>query len=377
MKHLSKFLPFLGAGISWQVLTALPQPVGNHTLEAGFETLIANDIQVIDSVLIYSLENGSWEYDLTLGAGYISLDYVPAAVDAFFHREERLTEDRLSAELALTRKATEHLDWSLTLGGYDGFTGYRSLWISNWYQLNFEGFPGLEEPSPHGYYGSSGLRWDYRPGTGVLQSAFTWAQETIAPAFDEVFNEFGALTGVAPLRSELETYAWQISTENVLSARLRTHLEYRLAKQSERELRQSLVGRAHFTLLDRWFLQLRGGGTYEAGGDEAARDFKAWWGAATVLWEMNEHWTWDLGTGFYRDNGEIENSIGFSSAAPGLKSWSTQAGVRYFRGPHAFRLSVGWREATYGETDFENQFFEGLYRSRDFFTTSISYRINF
>jgi hypothetical protein len=355
------------------------EPIGDRALEAGLEATVSDDIRLIDALVTFHGVEGQWRYSGTLSTGQIALDYVPAAVDqhSIFHRAGRLVENRLSGEIGLTNIASDRFEWTLSAGGYQGFTGYRSLWISHWYQLNFEGFPELEEPDPRGYYGSAALRWSYRPGTGVFQAQVTFARDTIAPAYDEVTDEFFNLLGIEALRSGLETFAWLLSTENVINGRLRTLLEYRLTHQSERELRHSVTARANFALSNRWFLQTRLGATFEAGGAEAEEDFNAFWIAHSLIWEVSERLTLDLGARAYRDNGEIENATGFSSAGPDLDSWSAQLGLRYFHGPHALRLAVGWIGSSYGPLDFENQFFEGLYQDRDFLTTTLSYRLNF
>ena len=360
-------------------VTSAPEPIGDFALEAGLETSISDDIRLVDALTTFQGVEGHWQYSGTISAGQIALDYVPAEVDRFsiFHREGRLIENRFSGEISLTNTRREHLEWTLTTGAYDGFTRYRSLWISNWYQLQFDGLDGVIEPDPYGYYATGALRWDYNPGAGVLQTQITLARDNIPPAFDDALDEFENLIGAEVLRTDLNTAAWLISTENVVTGWLRTLLEYRLTNQSERELRHSITGRANIALSDSLFSQFRIGATYEKGGEEADEDFRAFWVGQTFLWEFNENLTFDVGARYYVDNGEIENATGFSSAGPDLDSFSAQIGLRYHKGPHALRIALGWINSEYGSLDFENQFFGGLYQNRDFVTTSIAYRVNF
>lgn len=344
--------------------------------ESSLSALVADDLRLADGLVQFREEAGSWRYRLGLTFSSIELDYAPAPVDVF-STPRTLEEHRLSLDGEVRFVASEALTWIGAAGGYDGFAGYRSLWINEWYQQYFAGLPGLEDPAPRGAYAAGGVRWAYRGGAGVLESRLTWARERIAPGYDEVLNAFGGLVGVMPLRARLQTLAWTVSTENILAGWLRTRLEYQFAKQSERELRHGIVGRANVRLAPAWFAQLEAGAVFEQNADPTASDFLARWIRAELRWRAGDHWIWDLGGRLYRDNGEIENSIGFSSAAPDVEVVGYTIGVRYLRGDHALRASLGRRSSDYAPVGFRNQFFGGLYRDRDFTSFELTYSYGF
>lgn len=383
MRATTKFvLSFVCASPSF-LSADIPEPLGDSALEAGIEFLAADDIEIVDGVLNYHGSLSDWDYIFSVGAGQFNIDYVPSNSSPFFHFAEKLEENRVSGQIELTRELENYRELSLTVAGYDGFTNYRSIWINNWYQQNFDGFEELEEPNPYGYSATGRYQWDYAPSVGVLRAQFTLARDRIAPGYDS-----GAANGgIEPLRDTLNTLAWSVSSENIINARVRTLVEYQLTNQSERELRHSLIGRAHFNLTTDWYLQTSIGYTFEPGGDPVFNsvsqelinlsDFQSSWGTASLLWEFSPNLTFDLSARYYEDNGEVETATGFSSAAPDLVSQSAQIGFRYQFQAHALRLSLGWINTDYEEVDRFNADFEGLYRDRDFLNTSISYRINF
>ena len=346
------------------------------TFEARGELMVEDDVQLLDTAVSVRTDGRPWDWNLTLGAGQIALDYVPDAADLFGF-ETRLEEGRVSGQIEARRNLSERLSLQGVWGVSDGFTGYRSLWLSNFYQQFFSGLEGLERPAPRGMFGSLGGQWAYWKDVGILQSEATFAQETIAPGYDEVIDPLLGLIAVVPLRSELNTWAWRVATENVWTPRLRTALEYRLAKQSERELRQSLVARMNLAPGRDWIVRLEAGGTHEAPGEEVEEAFRAAWVRAVLQWQPVESWFLDVSGSHYADNGEIENSIGFSSAAPEVRVTHGSVGVSYVGSQHWIRLSLGLRAVDYAPVGFRNQFFSGLYRDRDFINGQLAYNFLF
>lgn len=347
-----------------------------EALETGIEWMQADDVAIGDGLVQWRREGPDWFHRLTLSSGWLEIDYEPAMVDIFGH-PETVREERISAEWAAHYALAERWRVEGTLGAYDGFTGYRSLWVSRWYQQFFAGLPGLEEPDPRGAVATLGTRWEYLPASGFLSASFTFARDRIAPGYDEVFAESEGLVGVAPFRSELDTVAFSLATENILTGRLRSRIEYRFAQQSERDARHGLSGELRYALSRNWFARLDAGGAWEQGAAEATRDFEANWVDAGLTWELTPAWSVDLQGGFYRDNGEIENALGFSSAAPEVEVWNSRIGLRHTAGAHAWHVSLGVRSADYAPVAFNNLFFGPLYADRTFLTASAAYRWSF
>jgi hypothetical protein len=357
-------------------VTALSAQRPIRSPEASFEILTGDGVTVTDTQLSYTEARPKWEWRFVGGFGTLDFDYRPNHSDIFGFNET-VNERRVSADLAGRYAVRDQLELLWGIAGYDGFTNYRSAWINNWYQQFFDGLGGLEEADPYGFSGRAGLRWEYVPGGGFLRSEVSLARDKIAPAYDEELDEFGGLLDVRPLRSILDAAAWSVSTENVLSRRLRTLAEYRIVSRSTRELRHSFIGRMNIALGDSWRVRLDGGVTLEDGDENAEEDFLGWWIGGQIERQIDDHWSAHTRLDWYEDNGEIENAIGFSSSAPGVRTGGATGGVRFEHGLHAVVLEAGWRIADYGSVGFRTQQFSELYVDRGFFTGRTAYSWSF
>lgn len=345
-------------------------------LEMGTSVQVSSDILLTESSLAWFDRASSWEWNVALSGATTRIDYQPVTEDIFGY-STTLSEPRVSVLAAVRYSITPQLTLLAGASAYSGFADYQNVWINEFYQQSFAGIPGLEDADPHGINGNLGFRWEYRPGTGFLESSVTRAYDVIAPGYNEVIDPDEGLVGVTPLRSELITVAWRVKLENVLTRRLRSQLEFRLASQSEAGLRLSGISSLLYAVAENWVLRTEAGYTTEAPGPNNAARFRSGWGSLVLERHLGEHWWISIFGRGYTDNGEVQDSISFSTAAPPLTAWQPGASVRAVWGPHSFKLSGGPYITDYGAVDFSTLFFGNLYRDRTYGVIQAAYRFEF
>jgi hypothetical protein len=80
---------------------------------------------------------------------------------------------------------------------------------------------------------------------------------------------------------------------------------------------------------------------------------------------------------YYKDTGEIENSLGgFDSAAPGLNTFEVGVALRWQGGSTSLKVYLGFLESDYSSLSEDNVFLANLYRDREWgvFQFSLSHR---
>jgi hypothetical protein len=372
-------LPFFR---TWAAGLGVAASLTNHAatppaVEIGTETQFSSDITLTQSTVGWFDRAGLWEWNAAVSGATARLDYEPVAEDIFGYATT-LSQPRVAGLAAGRYRATPQLTLLASVAAYNGFADYQSIWINEFYQQSFAGLPGLEQPSPRGASGSAGVRWEYRPGTGFIESSLIRAHDVIAPGYNEVIDPDEGLVAVTPGRSEIITLAWNVKFENILTRRLRSQFEFRLASQSETGLRLSGIGALNYAPAEDWVVRWEAGYTTEAPDEEAqSTRFRAGWGAMVVERHLGEHWWLSLSGRGYTDNGEIQDSISFSTSAPPLTAWQLSLGIRGVWGPHSFKLSGGPYFTDYGEVDFSTLFFANLYRDRTYGVIQAAYRYEF
>jgi hypothetical protein len=344
--------------------------------EVSVETQFSDDITLTQTTARGNDRAGDWSWTVAFTGATTDVEYVPVPEDIFGYATQ-LFEPRIAGFASVNYAILPRLTLLGSVNAYEGFADYQSLWISEFYQQSFAGLPGLETPDPGGVIGSGGFRWEYQPGTGFLESSFIRAHAVIAPGYDEVIDPDEGLVGVTPLRSGLITTAWNLKLENLLSSRLRSQLEFRLGEQSEAGLRLSGIGSLLWAPAERWVVRFESGYTTEAPGTETASRFRAGWASLVVDRRIADHWWLSLSGRGYTDNGEIQDSISFSTSAPPLNAWQASVGLRGVWGRHSFKLSGGPYLTNYGPIDFSTLFFGNLYRDRTYGVIQASYRFEF
>ena len=129
-------------------------------------------------------------------------------------------------------------------------------------------FQVMRIPDPKGYNGSMGIRWEYLPTTGILESRVSYFQDDVAPGYeiDVSSGFFQLLQG----HETLKTWSYYVSTENILSPRVRSLVEFSATDTTAREWRYSVQGSVNIALSETWFLRPQGGYT------EEDPEFEAW-----------------------------------------------------------------------------------------------------
>ena len=306
--------------------------------------------------------------ELSLATNHFGLDYEPVAFD-FRGQAKRVSADNLALQSNVRWRWREDLELIGSAGLYDGFTNFRSVWLAEYFAQQFaplEQIPGdqWEKPDPKGFNGGGGLRWEYLRASGFLEVVATGLRDEVASGYEIDFD------GLRRGRVKLNGFGVTVSTENVLSPRLRSRVEVSGTRVSERETRWSGSAALNVAAGERGVLRLRVGGVME---DPL---FEAWFGEATWDWALNDAWGIFAQGRFYEDNGEIENALLFTSAAPGLQSRQGNVGVRWRGETSVVRLQVGRLVSDYEPTNARTDFFHNLYRDRDWTVVQLSYSRN-
>ncbi len=329
-------------------------PPTTHKAEAAFEAMLATDIQITSTALNYGQKTGNAEWNIGYTHRSLAQEYEPFRRFDFLGYSERLLEDYNGGQGAWRQKMADALTVNAAAGVYEGFTDFRSLWLANYYKQQFNFFPDYREPEPRGFNAFTGLRWEYQPTTGFAEAGFLYANDEIAPGY-----EMDPITGdLLRGREILHTHAPSLKFENVLTARIRVLNEIGLAITSGREARHSYRGSINVALGERWTWRSSGGYTHE---DPALR---AWFAGSTLEFEIAPKWLVSISALHYRDTGEIENSRFISTAAPGLQTWRTGAGLRYAGENFSFHLSAAPTWADYEPVEVGTRPFTNLYQDR-------------
>lgn len=341
-------------------------------VELDLDLLSSGDVQLLQAASAAGTNLGDTWIRGEVNWGWFGVDYVPVDFD-LFGSAVRIEELRIGAGIRLAHNVGERWTLLADLAGYDGFQSYRSAWVSQWYAQFFQGLPGLQEPDPAGLSGSVGIRHELVATRLWIQAEAGLALDRIAPGYEEVLDENGSLVDVSPLRSELTTQSYRLSVEAAVTPWLKTRAAIRVADQVERDPRWAGVAEANFALGPDWVLRLDGGYTQEQFRGDEERRFEGWWTGAGLEWEFHEGWHWIARARVYRDNGEIENSISFSTAAPPLDSAELSMGFRWSKPGHAIFLGAGPYWSRYEPVTFNTAFFANLYQDRLFLSLQASY----
>ena len=349
---LLAFAPFASATNRWFT--------GAQDIEFTAEGLSTSDILIQSYQLYYSGNEGPWTLGVGVGSNHYEIDYSPV----LFGTNQHLSENTETFSVSLTRKLNPHWSGTLTLGAYDGFAEYRSIWIAEFYKQFYGAFSSYYDPDPHGQSVNLSAEWDYLPGSGLATFGLGFGRDEIAPGWS--FDS--ALGKPEPGRESLDTFSANILVEQALNPWLKTDLALTYRQTSERDPR--------FGIVNTWIaaagpvaFRLTGGLTSEAPSFDAA------YGSALVEWNFHPQWSARLGYRAYTDNGEIESS-GFNALAPPLNSTEVFTSLLWDNGEFAILGSVGLLDSDYDDLSEDNEFFGNLYRDRQWwsFRLSASYR---
>ncbi len=338
-----------------------PQILRDLTVQADADVLWASGILLEEYRGEARWEGARYELGLQFAHTGFDLDYEPN----IFGFDTRLKETRRLISGDISVPVHDRVQLNAAVVVYDGFSDYRSLWISQWYEQLVGEVPGYIEPDPEGYSLSAGLRWEYIPLNAWLELSAAYGKDVIAPAYD--FIETGLQRG----EDELFTESLNATFENVLHPRIITQTILRWNDTTNRENRWSLANETHFALLDRWVLRTQAGAAVED------PNFDAYYYGAALDWEFAGGFYAGVSLRYYADTGEIENSLGgFNSSAPELNTFEFGLSLRWQGDSTSAKLYVGYLESDYSSLSEDNVFLGNLYRDREWgvFQFSVSHK---
>ncbi len=326
--------------------------------EIAVESIRSDDVILARAAVSSRLVRGYAEFTVTAAQSALDIDYRPAPFD---FRGETLARRETNTALRLAgqyRPAAGALTGLLGLGGYRGYTSYRSAWLDEYYRQQYAalaGTPGLDTyrpAAPAGRDASLGARWEYVKGNAFAQLTAAYAQDRVAPGYEIDF------AGLRRGADTLATASASLAFENVLSRRVRSRVELRAADTSGRETRLGGEAELRAALGEVWIARAHLG---------AAREqptFRSRFGGVALERAFGSVLSAFVEARLYRDSGEIENALLFSSAAPELRSRTWGAGLRRDGERWSWRISVNRLRADHAPTNPNTDFFRHLYRDR-------------
>ena len=326
-------------------------------LDLSFELVDSSDVSLFQGNAMTASRLGEWETQISLSVSDFSFDYVPVPFD-FNGQAVSRSESNLGLQINGRNEASEKLTLLLGGGTYDGYTNFRSAWLDEYYRQQFsnlEGVPGAElfnEAKPKGFNFNAGARWMYLPHSGYAQITLSQLQDTIAPGYEIDFD------GLQRGETVLATSALSLSTENILSKRVRSLFTLRASETSERETRYGAEYALNAALGERWIARA------QVGGSKENLQFDAHYASLTLEYSLNDSLSLYLDGRYYKDTGEIENSL-FTAAAPGVTSRKFGLGLKWIGEQWSGRCYIAPISSRYEETPSNVDFFQNLYRDRD------------
>jgi len=339
--------------------------------DLGIEWVGTGDVDLIQTNAnrAWELPEKGWSGDLSFATNVYALDYAPVPFD-FLGEAVSLEEWNFAVQSAARKRLRENLELTFNAGAYDGHTNYRSIWLAEYYRQQFEdrsGLPGdgYRRPQPKGGGAGTGVRWEYVKASGFLGVSVSARRDEVAPGYEIDFE------GLRRSREYLNATTFSVSTENVLTSRLRSRLEVRASRVSARDWRIGGEGALNVALGEHVVARLVAGGAHED------PQFEAWYGGLLVDWTWAEGWAVFAEARHYEDTGEIENALLFTSAAPGLESQQASVGIRWVGINQSWRLKIGRSVSDYESPDPRLDFFQNLYADRDWTLVQLSYSRTF
>lgn len=326
-------------------------------LDTSFELVDSDDVSLFQGNAMTVSQIGDWETQISFSLSDFSFDYVPVSFD-FSGAALSRSESNLAIQLNGRNDVSEKLTLSLGGGAYEGYNNFRSAWLDEYYRQQFsnlDGVPGAElynEAKPKGFNLNVGARWMYLPNSGYAQLSISQLQDEIAPGYEIDFD------GLRRGETVLATSAVSLSTENILSKRIRSLFTLRASETTERETRYGAEYALNAALGERWIA--RG----QVGGSKENPQFDAHYANLTLEYSLNESVSLYLDGRYYKDTGEIENSL-FTAAAPGVTSRKFGLGLKWIGDEWSGRFYVAPISSSYEESLSNVDFFQNLYQDRD------------
>ncbi len=366
MKTFRRLLA-LGAALP---LAALHAESGT-TAELAVESIRADDVALTRAATSARLARGQTEFTITAAQSALHFDYQPALFDfrgQALTRRESNTALRVAGQHRIAGGAATAL---AGVGGYQGYTSYRSAWLDEYYRQQYAalaGTPGLDtfrDASPAGHDASMGVRWEYVKASAFAHLTAGSAQDRVAPGYEIDFS------GLRRGSDTLATTSASLAFENVLTRRVRTRVELRAADTSGRERRVGGEAEVRAALGEAWIVRAHFGGARER------PTFTSHFGGLVLERALTAGLSAYLEGRLYRDTGEIENALLFTSAAPALRSRTLGLGLRRDGDRWSWRIAAARLVTDHAPTNLNTDFFRNLYRDRRWLSLQASLSARF
>ena len=334
--------------------------LASPTLERAdysLELLDASDISMLQSNLYAEFGQEAWENQLSLSFSEFSFDYRPVPFDLNGVETDR-TESNLAFQLNSRYTVSDGLTLLFGGGAYNGYNNYRSAWLDEYFRQQFSELDGVsgnelyDTANPKGYNLNAGARWMYQPNTGYAQITLSQLQDDIAPGYEIDF------VGLPRGETVLATSAISVSSENILTKRIRSLVTVRGSQTSARAWRYGAEVALNVALHNNWIARGQFGGSTED------PQFDAYYTNLTLEFKIRENLSAYLDGRYYDDTGEIENSL-FTSAAPGVSNRKAGIGIKWNSDSWSGRVYVARVGTRYDPPLGNVDFFQNLYKDRD------------
>src|SRR6185503_10816311 len=187
-----------------------------QTAEFAAELLNTDDVHLSSFRISARHVGARWEGQITATSQLYDLEYQPDILIPGLFFPVNLSETYWAGQLALKGDLAPGWKWLANGGYYDGFADYKSIWLEEFYRQSFSALPGYEETDPWGFNVSGGTRWEYLPTAGFAQAEVAYQRDAVSPSYDKpVFEPL--IRGL----DLIETWIGRVSSENVLTRRLR------------------------------------------------------------------------------------------------------------------------------------------------------------
>ncbi|MDB4798445.1 hypothetical protein OAH36_02485 [Verrucomicrobia bacterium] len=335
-------------------------PSSFRILDIASEWISSSDLALSSSTLSYRNEVQESKWQLNLNHGSIDMDF--RSLDIFTH-PAKIREERIGIQGRLERRINQHIRGQAGLQAYDGFATYQGAWLHEYYQQRY-GLFGYDQVDPYGLLGNVGSRWEYTPGSGYLQASVSRLHQRIAPG-----AEFEGHLTLGNTR--LNTTLVNLSSENILSQRVKTRVDLGITDTTGRKLRYTLAGFVNHAVSENWVIRSTLSWTGESPG------FNAYIGGLTAEYPITDAFLISLSGRYYQDSGEIEDSLLFSAAAPGIETIQFGIGFRYQREHASAKLFIAPYTSRYEPIGRGTEFFGQLYQDRNWILLQLAYSWEF
>lgn len=327
-------------------------------LETSFEHLENESFSVSLLSVKADKEIGAWESQLTLSRTDYDVEFSPASFD-LLGEDAQISEKTYSLNANATRPLRDALSLDLGIGYRDGFSNYRSVWLDTYFDQHFEplvGVPGHElyqNFSASAASLSGGLTWEYIPANAVASVTASWIQDNVSPGYEIDFE------GISRGERVLATNSLSITSENVLNPRMRSRIALTASQTSARDTRYSADLALNSALGEKFIWRNRIGLSKEA------PQFEAYFLDTTLEYAFSQLVSVAVAGRRYKDTGEIEDALLFTTAAPELRSDSMRLELRWVGENWNGRLSLTHTESNFAPTNLNTDFFQNLYFDSD------------